>query len=148
VNAQTVGPFHQHGAKPGLCICEVRHVKVRNIRWVGIPTTNYEAMLVFLRDTLGLRLTFQEPTTAEFSAWEGDAIQVMAPGDPYFDFFTAEATGPVPLFEVDDVHRARAELEAAGIEIVGNAGRDSNWEWIHFRAPDGNLYEVASLVRD
>jgi catechol 2,3-dioxygenase-like lactoylglutathione lyase family enzyme len=76
-----------------VCNCEVSRVKVRNIRWVGIPTTNYEAMLAFLRDTMGLRLNFQETTTAEFSAWEGDAIQVMAPGDPYFEFFTREASG-------------------------------------------------------
>lgn len=123
-------------------------MRVRNIRWVGVPTTNYEAMLAFLRDTMGLRLNFQEATTAEFSAWEGDEIQVMAPGDPYFEFFSREAKGPVPLFEVDDVHRARAELEAAGIEIVGRPGSDSRWEWVHFRAPDGNLYEVASLRRD
>jgi catechol 2,3-dioxygenase-like lactoylglutathione lyase family enzyme len=126
----------------------VRHVEVRNIRWVGVPTTNYEAMLVFLRDTMGLRLSFQEATTTEFSTMEGDQIQVMAPGDPYFEFFTAEASGPVPLFEVDDVRRARAELEAAGVEIVGGPGRDSRWEWLHFRAPDGNLYEVASPRRD
>ena len=58
------------------------------------------------------------------------------------------ANGPVPLFEVDDVHRAQAQLEAAGIEIVGHLGRDSTWEWIHFRAPDGNLYEMASRLRD
>jgi len=123
-------------------------MKVRNIRWVGIPTTNYEEMLAFLGDTLGLRLNFQDATTAEFSTGEGDEIQVMAPGDPYFQFFTTEAAGPVPLFEVDDVHAARVELEGAGIEIVGGAGRDSRWEWIHFRAPDGHLYELASRRRD
>ena len=70
----------------------------------------------------------------------------MAPGDPYYEFFGEHATGPVPLFEVDDVHAARLELEAAGVEIVGEPGRDSNWEWIHFRAPDGNLYELASRL--
>jgi catechol 2,3-dioxygenase-like lactoylglutathione lyase family enzyme len=122
-------------------------VEVRNIRWIGIPTTNYDAMLVFLRDTLGLRPCFEEPSTAEFSTTEGDRIQVMAPGDPYFEFFSAEAAGPVPLLEVDDVHRAQAELEGAGIEIVGDPGLDSRWEWIHVRAPDGRLYELASLRR-
>ena len=70
----------------------------------------------------------------------------MAPGDPYHAFFREQASGPVPLFEVDDVRAARRELEAAGIEIVGTAGRDSAWEWIHFRAPDGNLYELASKI--
>ena len=68
----------------------------------------------------------------------------MAPGDPYYDFFREHASGPVPLLEVADVHGARVELERAGIEIVGSLGRDTNWEWINFRAPDGNLYEVAS----
>jgi hypothetical protein len=69
----------------------------------------------------------------------------MGPGDPHYDFFGQHATGPVPLFEVDDV-AARNSLEAAGIEIVGPPGRDSNWEWIHFRAPDGNLYQLASRL--
>jgi catechol 2,3-dioxygenase-like lactoylglutathione lyase family enzyme len=123
-------------------------VIVRNIRWVGVATTNYEPMLVFLRDVMGLRVNLEEPTTAELSTRDDDQVQVMAPGDPYFEFFAAEARGPVLLFEVDDVRSARAELEAAGIEIVGAVGRDSRWEWLHFRAPDGNLYELASRLQD
>ena len=106
----------------------------------------YEAMVSFLRDVLGLRTNFEEPTTVEFTTAEGDEIQVMGPGDRYDDFFAAHATGPVPLFEVDDVASARGELEAAGVELVGSAGRDSRWEWLHFRAPDGNLYELASRL--
>lgn len=123
-------------------------MEVRNIRWIGVPVRNYDAMVAFLREVLGLRVNFQESTTVEFSTSEGDEIQIMAPGDAYFDFFTENATGPVPLFEVGDVHRARRELEEAGIEVLGPAGRDSRWEWIHFRAPDGNLYELASRLRD
>jgi catechol 2,3-dioxygenase-like lactoylglutathione lyase family enzyme len=121
-------------------------MKVLNVRWVGIRTDRYDEMVSFLRDVLGLQTNFEEPTTAEFQASEGDEIQVMAPGDPYYDFFGEHATGPVPLFEVDDVGSARRELEAAGIEIVGPPGRDTNWEWLHFRAPDGNLYELASRL--
>ncbi|HEX5469772.1 MAG TPA: VOC family protein [Gaiellaceae bacterium] len=119
-------------------------MEVRNVRWVGIHTRRYAEMTAFLRDVLKLSPNFEEPTTVEFSTSEGDEVQVMAPGDPYFDFFEAQATGPVPLFEVDNVHAARRELEEAGVEIVGPAGRDKRWEWIHFRAPDGNLYELAS----
>jgi catechol 2,3-dioxygenase-like lactoylglutathione lyase family enzyme len=119
-------------------------MQVRNVRWVGTQTPHYEEMVRFLRDVLGLRVSFQEPTTTEFATTEGDQVQVMAPGDPYFDFFTRHAHGPVPLFEVDDVHAARKELEAAGVEIIGPPGRDTAWEWIHLRAPDGHLYELAS----
>ena len=121
-------------------------MKALNVRWVGIRTDNYREMVGFLRDVLGLTTNFEEPTTVELATTEGDQIQVMAPGDPYYEFFGEHATGPVPLFEVDDVHAARLELEAAGVEIVGEPGRDRNWEWIHFRAPDGNLYELASRL--
>ncbi len=72
----------------------------------------------------------------------------MAPGDPYFEFFTKNTAGPVPLFEVDDVHQARAELVEVSVEIVGEMGRDSRCEWLHLRAPDGNLYELGSRRRN
>jgi catechol 2,3-dioxygenase-like lactoylglutathione lyase family enzyme len=101
-------------------------------------------MIRVLRDIMGLRVELEEPTTTELSLPSGDRVQVFAPGDPYFDFFAEHASGPVALFEVDDVCTAHAELVAAGVEIVGTIEQDSNWEWLHFRAPDGNLYELAS----
>jgi len=119
---------------------------VRNVRWVGVATDQYREMTEFLESTMSMRKNFEEPTTTEFTTAEGDRVQVMAPGDPYFDFFTEHATGPVPLFEVADVHQAQLELEAAGIQLVGEPGRDSNWEWVHFLAPDGNLYELANRL--
>ena len=105
-------------------------------------------MVELLRDVMGLAVKFAEPTTTELSLPSGDRVQVFAPGDPYFDFFRRETNGPVALFEVDDIRAARAALSAAGVEIVGALDRDSNWEWLHFRAPDGNLYELASRRAD
>jgi catechol 2,3-dioxygenase-like lactoylglutathione lyase family enzyme len=121
-------------------------MQVRSIRWVGVATDAYPAMSAFLTDVLGLQETFRDALTAEFRTGEGDAIQIMGRGDPYYDFFSREARGPVPLLEVDDVAAAGVELEAAGVEIVGEQGRDQHWTWIHFRAPDGNLYELASRL--
>jgi hypothetical protein len=89
-------------------------------------------------------VSFAEPTTVELETTEGDRIQVFGPGNRYYDFFGAQ--GPVPLLEVDDVHAARLELEAAGADVIGETARDSRWEWIHVRAPDGNLYELASRL--
>jgi catechol 2,3-dioxygenase-like lactoylglutathione lyase family enzyme len=123
-------------------------MKVLNVRWVGIRTDRYSEMVGFLRDVLGLKVNFEEPTTIELETTEGDEIQVMASGDPYYEFFREHAKGPVPLFEVDDVHAARRELEAAGVELIGTTERDSSWEWIHVRAPDGNLYELASRLSE
>jgi hypothetical protein len=114
---------------------------------VGVATEQYTAMVDLLESTMGMQKRFEERTTVEFATEDGDAIQIMAPGDRYFAFFTEHATGPVPLFEVDDVHQARGELESAGVQIIGELGQDSDWEWLHFRAPDGNLYELASRRR-
>lgn len=101
-------------------------------------------MVRFLRDVLGLRVEFEEPTTTELSLPSGDRIQVFAPGDRYFAFFREHASGPVALFEVDDVLAARADLIAAEIQLIGGIEQDDNWEWLHFWGPDGNLYELAS----
>jgi len=119
-------------------------MRVLRLCWLGIPTREYEPMVRLLRDIMKLRVEFEEPTTTELSLPSGDRVQVFAPGDQYFDFFGKHANGPVALFEVDEIRIAQAELVAAGVEIVGAVERDSNWEWLHFRAPDGNLYELAS----
>jgi len=121
-------------------------VRVLCIRWLGVATSEHEQMVRFFRDVMGLRLEFEEPGTAELSLPSGDRVQVFGPGHPTFDLFGEHATGPVALFEVDDLSAARAELTAAGIELVGEPGRDRAWEWLNFRAPDGNLYELASRV--
>ena len=69
-------------------------------------------MRALLEQVMGLRLSFEEPTTVEFTTTEGDKVQV--------------------------------ELDENGIAIVGDLGQDGRWEWIQFRPPDGNLYELAS----
>jgi catechol 2,3-dioxygenase-like lactoylglutathione lyase family enzyme len=105
-------------------------------------------MVRLLRDVMGLRVEFEQATTMELSCSDGGGVQVFAPGDQYFEFFSQQARGPVALFEVEDVHVARNELIAAGVEVIGSNEQDSNWEWLHFRGPDGNLYELASRRPD
>jgi catechol 2,3-dioxygenase-like lactoylglutathione lyase family enzyme len=123
-------------------------MEVRSIRWIGVGTDAYDATVALFGDILGMERRFAEPDTVEFQTAEGDAVQVMAPGHPYHGFFDRHASGPVPLLEVDDLDAARARLEAAGIEILGPVGRDREWEWINFRGPDGNLYELGARRRE
>jgi catechol 2,3-dioxygenase-like lactoylglutathione lyase family enzyme len=123
-------------------------VRVIRLAWLGIPATNYTAMVSFLRDTMGLRVEFDEPATTELSLPNDDRLQVFAPGHPYFAFFENHARGVVPLFEVEDAQQAAAELKAAWAEVIGNPDSDDNWTWVHVRAPDGKLYEFASRRRD
>jgi catechol 2,3-dioxygenase-like lactoylglutathione lyase family enzyme len=118
-------------------------VKVRRIAWVGIRTDEYDATVRLFRDVIGLPVEFAEAATTELSAGD-DRVQIFAPGHRYHGFFGEHASGPVPLFEVDDLRAAQQKLEETGIRLVGSIERDANWEWLNFRGPDGNLYELAS----
>ena len=122
-------------------------MRVLRLAWLGIPTPRYEAMVPLFRDVMGMRVQFAEETTVELSLPNDDRVQLFAPGHPYFGFFGSHAKGPVPLFEVEDVREARAELAARDIEVIGDIESDASWNWIHVRAPDGNLYELASQRR-
>jgi catechol 2,3-dioxygenase-like lactoylglutathione lyase family enzyme len=119
-------------------------LEVRRIAWLGVRTDAYEATVWFLRDLLGLRPAFQEPATHELALPNDDRVQVFGPGHRLYAFYAEHAPGPVVLFEVDDVQAVTAELEAAGVELVGRADSDRVWSWIHVRGPDGNLYAFAS----
>jgi catechol 2,3-dioxygenase-like lactoylglutathione lyase family enzyme len=54
-------------------------------------------------------------------------------------------TGPVVEFFTDDVAAATEELRAAGVPIISGPvfwdGED-DVAWVHFRAPDGNIYGI------
>jgi hypothetical protein len=118
-------------------------MNVLGIRWLGVRADRYDEMVGFLRDVLELDVVFDEEGTTELSLADGNRVQVFGPGHRYHRFFGQQASGPVPLFEVDDLDEARHTLEAAGIELLGAAEQDAAWEWLNFRAPDGNVYELA-----
>jgi hypothetical protein len=68
---------------------------------------------------------------------DSSQFEIFGPSDTDHEHFT---TGPVPEFLVDDLHAAAKELEAAGIELLGSIQGTAEQGWLHFRAPDGNVY--------
>ena len=68
-----------------------------------------------------------------------EKVEVFGSDSPINRHFT---TGPVAGFLVDDIQDATAELRSAGVEILYESGvDDSGNAWVHFRAPDSNIYE-------
>ncbi len=73
-----------------------------------------------------------------FKLSDGSKVEVFASDSPINRHFT---TGPVAGFLVDNVQGAAAELRSAGVEILLESGVDASGNaWVHFRAPDGNIY--------
>jgi catechol 2,3-dioxygenase-like lactoylglutathione lyase family enzyme len=117
-------------------------MKITGLGWVGTRTSQYQPMVAFLKDVLGLTPHVEEDGFALFRLPNGDTIEVFGDNDEHHRFFT---TGPVVGFRVADVPAAQAEMETAGIEFLGRpASSSEGYAWSHFRAPDGNVYEIMS----
>ena len=98
-------------------------------------------MVGFFRDVLGLSLEHAGEGQWVFTMRDGGKAEVFSGDSPHNQHFE---DAPVAGFYVDDVAKAAEELRAAGIEIVhGPVVLDEDdAAWVHFRAPDGNLYEL------
>jgi catechol 2,3-dioxygenase-like lactoylglutathione lyase family enzyme len=118
-------------------------MRVHGIVWGGVRTERFDETVAFFRDLLGVPL--EEPH--EGFAWSRmpntSQFEVFGSDDPDHGHFT---TGPVVEFLVDDVHAAAEDLRAAGVEVWGPWGTPGDG-WLHFRAPDGNVYGLTAGAR-
>jgi catechol 2,3-dioxygenase-like lactoylglutathione lyase family enzyme len=128
-------------------------MRIRRLSFVGVKTEQFEAMAAFVGDVLGLKPGHRDEGWAIFQLESGDRdlLEVYRPGSYDERLLPASAVGPTVAFAVDDLLAARAELVAAGIEIVADtvwaadAFGDPDYEgfgWLFFRAPDGNVYAL------
>jgi catechol 2,3-dioxygenase-like lactoylglutathione lyase family enzyme len=114
-------------------------MRIIKLAWVGTRTDNPEPTVAFFREVLGLRLELDQPGFWMLKLPDGSKVEVFGPDNPINRHLT---TGPVAGFLVDDLQGATAELRSAGVEILFESGPDDRGNaWVHFRAPDGNIYE-------
>jgi glyoxylase I family protein len=114
-------------------------MRIIKLAWVGTRTDNAEPSVNFFGEVLGLRLELDEPGFWMLKLPDGSKVEVFGPDSDVNRHFT---TGPVAGFLVDDVREAAAELRSAGAEILFESEVDGSGNaWVHFRAPDGNVYE-------
>jgi len=143
------------GSSSGRPHVEVMSVQVRRLTCLGTRTGKYRETTEFFGRVLGLGKVAEEPGLAMFQlpGGEHDYVEVFDVAHPEAPFMT---TGPVAGFLVDDVVQARKELEAEGIEMLGEVEwlRDipgfeavANYGWFTFRGPDGNVYNCTQGSR-
>src|SRR2546421_2993567 len=121
------------------------HMQIKFLTWLGLRTPQFEEMVTFFRDVMGMQPIRDEPEIAGFQLADGTQVELYRPEEEFHAFFT---TGPVVAFRVDDVEAARATMEAAGIEFIGPIQRAGKTSWNHFRAPDGTVFEILSTSDD
>ena len=107
-------------------------IEVEQVDFVSVPTRDVERAVAFYRDVLGLPVS-------EFTNGEVEAPNVT------LSFWNPERDGEefVPsvaglAIRVPDVRAARKELEAAGVEFIGNTFDSGVCNMGFFKDPDGN----------
>lgn len=116
-------------------------MRVLGVVWVGTRTESFGATVAFFRDVLGIAMTEPEADFGWGRMPDSSQVEVFGPTDTEHRHF---ATGPVPEFLVDDLPAALAELRSAGVEILGEPVVRGSEGWLHFRAPDGNVYGLTA----
>lgn len=117
-------------------------VNVLGIAWVGTRTDRFREMASFYDEVLGFDRWIEDEGFLAYRLPNGDVAELFGPGEGAHDHFT---TGPVAGFLVEDLSGAIEELADAGIEILGVPVVEASGSgWAHFRAPDGNIYEVTA----
>jgi hypothetical protein len=81
----------------------------------------------------------ENDASSRFTLQNGSEVHVYHHEDKDHDFF---GVGPVVGFLVDDVVKAKAEMEGAGIDFIGPIQHSETHSWNHFPSPDGNIYEI------
>jgi catechol 2,3-dioxygenase-like lactoylglutathione lyase family enzyme len=108
-------------------------VKVEQIDFLTIPTRDVERAVAFYRDVLGL-------PHSEYSEGEVEAPNVTLsfwnPEKESLEFKPNEAGFAL---RVADVEEARKELEAKGVEFIGETYDSSVCRMGFFKDPDGNV---------
>lgn len=112
-------------------------MRITGITFVGTSTGVRPAMTEFVRDVL--LLAPSAPTAGMdadvFDLPDGSSFAVAAAIPPDEQERTVG-------FSVDDVHEARRALETAGVWVDDEVSENDRYLYLHFRAPDGRLYEL------
>ena len=116
-------------------------MRVLGVVWVGTRTTAFDETMAFFRDVVGLPMKEVEPDFGVGQMPDSSKVEIFGPSDNEHRHFS---TGPVPEFLVDDLPAALAELRSAGVEILGTPEIRGSEGWLHFRAPDGNVYGLTA----
>jgi catechol 2,3-dioxygenase-like lactoylglutathione lyase family enzyme len=115
-------------------------VRVLSIGWLGMRTENASAMSAFLQYVLGLEPIDSTATGSRFRLHDGTETHVYPGDDPDHDFV---GSGPVVGFAVESFAAAHAAILASEIKFLyPETQRVAGRAWQHFRALDGNVYEI------
>lgn len=111
-------------------------MKVTGVDFVTVPTRDFEKADEFYGTVLGLERS-KRWGSMPAGEYETGSLTIAVMQSDAFGVEFQPHSHPIAL-HVDDVHAARAELEARGVEFVAETMDSGVCFMAHFRDPDGN----------
>ena len=108
-------------------------MEITKLDFVGVPSQDAERSRAFYVETLGLR----PDDKARFEFWAGDTCFGIWEPEKMGGTFAPQKNAH-PALHVDDVAAARADLEAKGVEFIGETFDTGVCHMAFFTDPDGN----------
>jgi glyoxylase I family protein len=114
-------------------------VKVTGLVFVGTRTGAQATMARFVREVLGFAPAHISGIDADLFELPDGSTFVVAAGD-------ASNGERTVGFRVEDLDAAIIELRAADVEVDNTISANERFRYVHFRAPDGRLYELVEVL--
>jgi predicted enzyme related to lactoylglutathione lyase len=106
---------------------------ITKVDFIGVPSQDAERARSFYVDTLGLR----PDENAKYDVWAGDVcFGIWEPEKLGMPF--APQKNAHPALHVEDVAASRADLEARGVQFLGDTIDTGVCHMALFTDPDGN----------
>lgn len=118
-------------------------MEITKLDMVGVPSTDADRSRAFYVDTLGLK---PDPNS-DYEFWVGDTCFSIWEPTKFGMEFIAQRNAH-PALHVDDVAKAREELEAKGVEFMGDILDTGVCHMAFFQDPDGNDLMLHSRYAD
>ena len=106
---------------------------IRRLDFLGVPSRDADRARAFYRDTLG----FRPDEHAQYELWAGETCFGIWEPEQNGMQFAPQKNGHLAL-HVDDVAATRSELEAKGVEFLGDTLDTGVCHMAFFNDPDGN----------
>jgi len=101
--------------------------------FIGVPSQDANRSRQFYGETLGLR----QAENAQYEFWAGDTCLAIWEPKQFGMEFAPQKNGHIAL-RVPDVEEARKQLEAKGVEFLGETLDTTVCHMAFFNDPDGN----------
>lgn len=110
-----------------------------SVSFLGLWTNDLPGMRRLYAEGYGLDVIRETASSVWFALDDRAELHLYATSDDYHAFF---GTAPVPGLFVDDFDATVAALDRLGVEWLTEIDSADDRQWRHYRAADGNVYEV------